>query len=291
MICLSAHLFGCDRQIPIPDIESKPVLAINALIDNRPFILAKLSTSESIQSFDTILPLTDAIITIQNGDNSFQSELISHKDGTYTLDLPKTDQKMDFLITASYDGYPDISATTTFYPKQSEIEIDTHAIIFSGAPTYEITVHLEDLKNTPNYYIFETIFHLTYKNGVKKSSKANNFSPHPFVENTDIQVDNFELSRIFISDTFFDGQTIKVPFFAQDTSLLFLQSDLVESCQMDIDIISVSKEVYQYFKAIERFQNIGESIFSTTIQVPSNIKNGTGVFGTFQHFQKVFVLK
>jgi len=87
MICLSAHLFGCDRQIPIPDIESKPVLAINALIDNRPFILAKLSTSESIQSFDTILPLTDAIITIQNGDNSFQSELISHKDGTYTLDL------------------------------------------------------------------------------------------------------------------------------------------------------------------------------------------------------------
>ncbi len=289
--CLSALFFGCDRQIPIPNIDSKPVLSINAFINDSLGISARLSTSESIQNFDTINPITDAIITIQNGDNSFKSDLISHENGFYTLDLPKTDKKMDFKITTSYEGYADIFATTTFYPKPSQFKIDTHAIQFSGAPMYEIKVQIEDIESTPNYYLFEANFHLTYKNGIKKSSKSYTFSNHPFVENKDIIVDNFELSRIFISDKFFDGQSAEIPFFAQDTNLILLQSNLVESCEMDIDITSVSKEVYQYFKALERLKNIGSSNFTTTIQIPSNIENGTGVFGTLMHYKKVFVLK
>ena len=91
IICLIL-LFGCDRQIPIPNIDSKPVLSINAFINDSLEIAAKLSTSESIQKFDTIDPITDAVIHIQNENGSFKSTLNSQGNGKYTLQLPKVEQ-------------------------------------------------------------------------------------------------------------------------------------------------------------------------------------------------------
>ena len=283
--------WGCDKTIPIPQIDSKPELVLNALIDDSLHVFATLFEAASFSQFDTINPVENASIIIQSNYGNFKSELNYLDHGRYFLQLPKTQGKTTFSIKASYKNFKSISSQTTYSPEKSKFEIDTQFIQYSNVPALQINVNIDDNEKVDNFYLFNVNFYRQYKDGSQDSSKATLFSIHPFVENKDIQVDNFNLEKIFVSDKHYNGQQVDIPFITQDTSILLIASDKVISCQMKVKITAVDEQFYQYQMALERFYNIGNSPFNNVIQIPSNIKNGSGIFGNFKTFEQSFDLK
>ena len=62
------------------------------------------------------------------------------------------------------------------------------------------------------------------------------------------------------------------------------------SRQLIINLQSISKEMYLYFKTKESAENVFETFFTEPVQIYSNIENGTGVLGAYTSHEKVIDL-
>lgn len=60
--------------------------------------------------------------------------------------------------------------------------------------------------------------------------------------------------------------------------------------QLIVNLQSISKEMYLYFKTKESAGNVLETFFTEPVQIYSNIENGTGVLGAFTNHEIVFDL-
>lgn len=60
-----------------------------------------------------------------------------------------------------------------------------------------------------------------------------------------------------------------------------LQDPDSRSKQLIVNLQSISKEMYLYFKTKESAEDVFETFFTEPVQIYSNVENGTGVLGAY----------
>ena len=220
-----------------------------------------------------------------------------------------------YTLTATDPLLGTIGASTTIPNDFSIIQSETGKEDFHGKQVFRFAFVLDDAGNEKNYYIFEAVKQLTnlsryfYWQGIKydydlqqgydlfQQVKNNagvvllrdTILTHQYlrlnVYTQDFNTANASMgsldssySRIFLSDSLFNGQSYETQFLiAMDH---FQAANPGETGIVQVQVKSVSKELYDYLADYEKYKQVFGNFNVGSLSSPvGNIQNGFGVFG------------
>ncbi|MFT3825115.1 MAG: DUF4249 family protein [Chitinophagaceae bacterium] len=206
-------------------------------------------------------------------------------------------------------------ATTTIPPLPTVSIIDTSFIEFQGRPTLAVDFKVTDDSASTNYYVIEavkenvkllryfiyrnvrydydtqqgkTLFdqvHSTYNIKLQrdtvpqaKFTRLYMYTTDPITDNADIDNLQNAFRRIFIAGNSIKGQSYVTKVYIDRS--YFKTDDPAQKGRVRIQFKAVSKELYDYLLAYEKYKTEFGSLPAGQLNTPNgNIQNGLGVFG------------
>lgn len=289
LIAFSISFASCDAdffettvEIDLPDHES--TLAVSALLSmdseaSEVFISKSLALNESQNIIHLI---NDAHIQLSKNGNPIGDFVYDDSKNLYISELEPTDLESGatYRIDASHVDYPTISAEAVM-PKVVEIR-EAEYLPESTAGQFgdqmdEYRIKFDDPSGEDNYY-------LVYVNVLSEDFFVDFNGDTIFFEQNIFGLETRDPSVVFgfdnssyqgvpmISDATFDGKTYQLIFQAYPS--FFDEGD-----ELEIELVSVTRERYLYLLSLQRFMETDGNPFAEPVTVVSNIENGQGNFG------------
>lgn len=195
----------------------------------------------------------------------------------------KVDFNKTYQIEVLRNDYPPLMATCNT-PSDFAISFDlqdTFTNEFGGNKVYDLPITINDKANEDNFYIIEARGREVFAVDDEYYQAIGLYCLDPNSENTDIARQEDEYQRIFLSDAGFDGTNYA---FNLKVSKSFAEFGLTEDAKglfLDINVSSVSKDLYKYYKNFELHErSYGNDIFAQPVSMHSNIEGSDlGIFG------------
>lgn len=258
-----------------------------------------------------VLPYAHAKLTINNTD----SVIFQYDNVTRRYKCNYVVQQGDRLsLNVKCYGFNE-SETEVVIPTKNEIEIIDYSKEYSKRPiiidddiVYDIfgsdtliaiKLHIKDPENEKNFY------RLSARAGCATDVSLFNSTSHYIVNDIfmsdDIIFYNSEITEPYngwpanffnvFDDSIINGQdyifTIKIR--KRDERYL---SNYDNICHyVCIDFESITEDLYEYFLAERKYQISNKSVFGEVVYVPSNVRNGFGIFGAISGDRKVIKIK
>jgi len=287
---------ACNKDIDGDNSDFKSVLVLNSAFLPGEIMSVELTNSVSIFDADSDIIGVDHANVFVTDKKSGESFPLSHVgEGIYQSDLFRPAYEINYTITASADGYSTIEATSSIpYPVIAQISEETEG--FNDDGDYEAEIELEFLneENTQKYYVWEVVNENSHFN---QDFTFDQVLDNPVMltsqnDNTDsVLADESFQSRVFYSDNGEYGgpytssfTTLTTPSFAAQSSE---EIDEDAAPRIQVRVMTVSEDLYQYFKSIEiyRSRGIHNSSITQPSEIYSNVKGGIGIFaGYHQQF-------
>jgi len=258
--------------------------------DDIKLMSVELSSSRNILDENSSIDwITDAYVEVVDETTGAVYVLSHIQNGVYKNEILAPQYGHVYSIKASAEGFNDVSAT-------SEVPL---AAIISASPTYgdfnddgqvlTVDLQFQNIEGEQQYYVWEVVSEETTDNGFSFDSVINN--PVLLASNDEhtesVLADESFQSRIFLSD---DGMsqdkfqssfsTTVEPKFGAQTSSGSIASDY---STLSLRVMTVSEDLYEYYKSIEVYRLRGTVNTSITqpVNIHSNVEGGLGIFAGF----------
>ena len=294
-------LSSCKKELPFPDIKEDPLLVINSLFS--PDSLLQVHVSESCHITDTSCEfnfISDAQVQIKDEAENILAILTHQGNGIYSPDNLSLNHQYTYKLEVTHPGKKSIT-TQNQIPKEFSCNfLGKKETTYEGNVAWTFEVEINDNPEEKNYYILEGFIEILDGEHMTNYEEEQNgyLIPHTAHYTNDINTDNktltagldlsfilYPLRNVFLPDDNFNGQVYKTKFGIRDIDVY---EQHLENSRAHIFVKSVSKEMYEYYKSIEKYRLFQNNIFSEPEIIYSNINEGIGIFAGYT--QKEFVI-
>ncbi len=289
-------LFSCTKDLPFPDVESIDLMVINGLLS--PEGGAKVHVSQSCHVTDPMCEgnsINNAKVFLQDANGNTLVELQHQSYGLYTSEGFEIKQDESYSIEAESAALQKIKANAHI-PKTNACNlISNDEKIYEDYLCRTFKIEIEDDPNELNYYLIHGWTEIL--NGDHEEDflyEVNSYLlPHTGFLTKDINAENKEMvSRvniysyplpfIFLTDENFNGQTYPLEFGMHELDISLRQN---LKTRAHINVKSVSKELYDYYKSVTLYQLTAGAGIAEPQPIFSNIENGIGILGAYTEKQ------
>jgi len=283
-------IISCRKELPFPDVDAESVLVVNSLFS--PDTLLQIHVSESCHINDTLCAfnaITNAEVLLKDQSGNTLSNLEHQGNGLYSPNNFTLNNQTNYQLEVNHS---DKSVTTTSHiPKAfSCTYLGKEEGVFDGFPAWSFDIEIVDNPDEENYYLLEGYIEILDGEHDNEISQVNGYvEPHTAHLTNDVNTENssiasgfdlvsYSLRSIFLTDKNFNGQTYQTRFALRDIDIYFPE---FEEFKAHLFIKSVSKEMYDYYKSLEKYRLGQFNLFAEPEQIFSNIENGLGVFAGY----------
>jgi hypothetical protein len=314
-------MVSCEKEIEFKGGEVKPMMVVNGLVTPDSTIKIHLSKSKFFLSNKEgieLIPNADIDIYI-NGE--VKGKMQYKEFGIYTSSVQPNINDIVKLVIAKMGNIEGVQAEVVVPKQSVILSVDTASqttqdeiyefngedYVPSGKYDYTkaltVTLTIADPPVVENFYRLNarirsllhfpdtTIVWEEYEYFYPEGSDNPNKGPLGFIEDF-----NMAKKHYTFTDEFYDGKKIILKF---ETTMYSWSDDIYpgndedgggnsqpggpdsRSRQLIVNLQSISKEMYLYFKTKESAENVFETFFTEPVQIYSNIENGTGVLGAY----------
>jgi len=286
---------ACEKQIYFPIDEGELKIVVSGVVNPDSVLVIAVSSSQRLLiGDDPYAPSPDSLILDQiklYEDNQFIGNLDYLERIFYYLPEFKPQAGKTYRIEVTADERNPASAITSV-PENVPINyIDTSNIINEeGSKVVVVEIQISDPIGQENYYalqIFGTQKYYDRKQDVfvdslvrryyhpkKLNGKSDEFLDVFFLDvNQDVRLDH----KLFFSDQMFDGKDFLMKFeFTQN-----YRTHMPDSILLHVGLQQIDKSYYKYAVSEQKYRNSLNNPFAEPVQVYSNVKEGYGIFTSF----------
>lgn len=296
IVCLFC---GCTKNLPFPEADNLDVLVLNGMLS--PGNIPSIHLSQSCQIADVNCnqkSIENGQVFLKDESGNNLVELIHKSNGIYSAEGYQIEYQKVYEIEASSPGLATISSKTET-PKSFSwelISLDEEEYLDYTCRTFQIEI--KDNPDEENYYLIDGIVDILNGSHGEGESEVNGYiEPHTGFLSNDINSENTALSStvdivalplqyVFLTDANFNGETYPLKFGLHEFDLFGVDLEL----EATINVQSVTKEVYEYYRSIVQYKLTGGNPLSEPVQILSNIENGIGFFGGISEQKKLIEL-
>jgi hypothetical protein len=238
--------------------------------DTVKLIVANTDNIEGVQA-EVVVPKQSVILSVDTASQTTQDEIYEFNGE-------------DYVPSGKYDYTKALTVTLT---------IEDPPVVENF---YRLNTKIRSLLHFPD----TTIFWEKYEYFYPESSDNPSGGLLGFIEDFNMARKNYTFT-----DEFYDGKKIILKF---ETAMYSWSDDIYpgndedgggnsqpgdpdsRSKQLIVNLQSISKEMYLYFKTKESAENVFETFFTEPVQIYSNIENGTGILGAYTSHEIVINL-
>ena len=274
--CVLMTFYSCgenffEQVVEVELPEHTPALAVSANFSDVDTTLSVyVSNSVGVLEPDQPVIVEDAVVELfKNGQLLYNLDY--NANGLYNQFniAPLGSSSEEYTLKVQAPGYDQVSSVQ-FMPQPVSITEASFeregAVTPDGDRVNNISVTFTDPGGSENYYSLEAFGRITDQ-GFEYTQMVYLSSFNPIVEEGE--------EILVFSDATFDGREVKLNFYTYDD-----YPDSVESVELDINLISISKDRYFFEKSLNIFNNSNGNPFVEPVVVHNNIENGHGVFTT-----------
>ncbi len=296
LLMASVVIMSCTKDLSDNQDNFESVLVLNSAFLPGEIMSVRLTNSVSIfDKDDNITGVLDASVRVRDEDSGEVFTLHHVGEGLYQSDIFRPEYEIDYTVMASAEGFVSIEATSSIpYPVIATISSQSEGFNDSGDYEAEIELEFVNEENAPKFYVWEVVddnkqfnqdftFDQVLDNPVMLTSQD---------DNTDsVLADESFQSRVFYTDNGDNADPYRSSFITPTTPSFAAQSssDIDEELapRIQVRVMTVSEDLYQYFKSVEiyRSRGIHNSSITQPSEIYSNVKGGIGIFaGYHQRF-------
>lgn len=293
-LCLALVCFSCSKDVDgiESDFESKIVL--NSVFMPGEIMTVDLSTSRNIfDSNSTIQAINSASVEVTDLTSGTTHSLVAIGDGKYESETFRPDYGRQYTINVSADGFESVEATSEVpYPAFIKEPEAYQGDFDEEGELRELFVNLEFYSESsePQYYVWEIV------NEDSNGSLDFNYTDvldNPVLlfsddSNTEsVLADESFQTRVFLSNDGMSEGPIQTSFVTMtEPATAFQFGDEVDpdaDVLINVRVMTVSKDLYDYYKSMEVYRLRGtiNSSITQPVDIHSNVENGLGIFAGF----------
>jgi hypothetical protein len=282
-------IIGCKKKIEIDEKLITPKLVVNSV--NYPESVFSVEVSKSLSVFerdlDELPSIYDAQVSLYEKNSGLLTN-IPWSGGLYSyygVNAPVSGKT--YRLEVAKNGFESVTAESTV---PLPVIINSVQLLFDSireGEIHEVKINFNDDINFENYYSVKIIL-LGYKlvyNATTSSYDTNAVNSSKIGLSTqDISnvynniSDSYNGGGIMFDDNFFNGQSKTLSSTFEVYSNYLSDPDVVFN-QIEVSVLSLSREVFEYVKSGLLYNNSADNPFAEPVRVFSNIDNGIGVFG------------
>lgn len=261
ILIFASFLWGCEEDIQYKIPHPQPALVLNSLA---------FPDSAWHVEISHIVPLNHPIpinhsntIVFINEDSYLSYPLTPNEEGIYTSQNHFPKDNHTYKIVAEEIGFPSIHAEAVF-PPQCEGSGVIHTTNDSGTEIQKLILNLNKPDSQPTFYnIKRIILHYT------DSAITDTLIPDK-TYNADFEFD-INSQGVYFSNIIPDQYNLMIILDLTYFSSIYYA---------ETEIYSISEALFYYQQALSNQNAFSDDIINTIHQIPTNIKNGYGIFGT-----------
>lgn len=266
-------LMSCMKPIKINIDDKGRKIVVNSIFTADSTIKIVLQRSNYILDNTHTYPvINDAKIDLFENNIKIETISSANQEGKYNFKHIVKEGKT-YGIEIEKSGY-DITKATSTVPlktklKKVDYEINTEKINF--------TVHFSDRANEKNYYKLSASMVMILNEGTENEFKNLRLlsikSKDPAVQELK-NINKFNNSWLLITDDVFDGTNYAL------TCNIKNEFKNIDNVVIEYYFVlnTISKDMYNYYLAYDKYQNSTEDPFAELVKVYNNIDNGFGIF-------------
>ena len=287
ILLVSIIIISCKKELPFPNVDADSLLVINGFYS--PDSLLQIHISESCHITDSLCAfnfITDADVLLKDQSGNVLTNLEHQSSGFYSPDNFTLNHQSNYLLTVNHSNK---SATAiSRIPKTfSCTYLGKEEGIFDGSTAWAFDIEIEDNPDEENFYLLEGYIEILdgeHDNGI---NDVNGYIlPHTSHLTNDVNAENnsiasgidfitYPLRSIFLPDKNFNGQTYQTRFALNDADVYFPE---FEEFKAHLFIKSVSKEMYDYHKSLEKYRLSQSNLFAEPEQILFQYRRWLGHF-------------
>lgn len=325
IILLSAFFSSCEKDIVFKGKMTEPLLVLNSIITPDSIISVELTRSRFIiGELPPLSPVTDANVSLFVNGN-LKEKLEYTDEGLYlSTYAPKSGDVI--RLEAEANGFEPINALTVVPQKPSVIVSDStvtfeeevfqldsppNAIQKIKKRLTKVQLKLQDDAAQEDYYYIKatrTYYRESYIVDQKILDVAlSEILRNDLTTNEDIvselidgEMSTDRIDNLF-NDRFVNGKDIlfNFSFLDNEDNSTYLNGEKIEfneresfiTIEYRVEIGAMTKDMYQYIISGNKADNSLDSPFAEPVIIPSNIKNGIGIFGAYNAYNFVIRYK
>ena len=284
LIIILFSFTGCIKVLNDDLKSEKTKLVVNGVIS--PDTIISLNVSHTFNIFDAEInenmPFIDNATVKFYQDGEYLFDLENQDTGYYTKNFyPQTGKQ--YSITVSAPDYDDVSAETKIPLAVKIVKFDTTTTFYYEYDTKYMKLNADLTYNDPpgeeNYYMLTGQYHLFYEQGdINETVELDLTVPEGEAE----LFDNAYGSYLLWSDKLINGQEVTIHFSYLQWYMGYGNGKEPLNMTFTFYFKSVSKDYYFYLKTLSLYHETNNiDPFMEPVVIYSNIKNGYGIFGSY----------
>lgn len=285
--------FSCTKDLAEDQSDFDARIVLNSVFMPGEVMTVDLSSSRDI--FDPnskIAAITTASVEVTDNTSGMTHTLYSIGRGKYESETFRPEYGGSYTVHVSADGFKSVQATSEIpYPAFVK-EPDAYQGDFDDEGLRELFVDLEFYSESEEvqYYVWEIV-----KEGEKGSLDFNytDILENPVLlfsddSNTEsVLADESFQTRVFLTNDGMNAGPIQTSFVTMtEPATAFQFGDEVDpdaDVLIRVRVMTVSKDLYEYYKSMEVYRLRGtiNSSITQPVDIHSNVENGLGIFAGF----------
>lgn len=283
---------SCEQDIVL-DIPPQPVkLVVNGLV--RTSTVFRVTVSKTTGVLDTISPqgslVTNALVYLYENNVVKDTLVYNATSGAYVVKAnTRAVSGNTYLLKASAPGFTAVEGTTTT-PYTTPIQSITRRMNVrkdaGGNFLDEVKITFMDNPAAINYYMFRVRQpqfrgggNVSYNNIYCMHSTDHDIEGRESGEPTEFE--SCINDEFFLKDINFNGKVKEVVLFIQHTDLEPVLLSGNRFVKPIVELHSITEDQYKYRKSLNTYRGAEDNPFAEPVLVHGNIKNGYGVFLTY----------
>jgi hypothetical protein len=265
----SLLVLSCEKYLEFEGEYKTPKIVVNSKITSDSTFKVHLSRSLNIVDNGELSSITDASVSILDGNDNLIETLVYDAEGFYLgSNSPLTNQT--YKIRVSAPSYTPVSSQTYIPNDVTIISVDTSSYVSTEGDTlFKLKIVFADNGSFDDFYQIR----LGYGYFVSGQLYYNPVSLTSNDVSLGLEQDEFVDFASF-TDELFNGSTKTLEVSCNNFSSYY--------DYLQINIITASKDVYLYDRTLATYSQNNGGFFSEPVQVYTNITNGFGIFGGYQ---------
>jgi len=298
ILILTFSLSSCEEENTLDNIQFKSKLVLNSTFTTGvgAVFTAQLSNSKNIlNNEDAILDIENASVELFDGSGNSLGELEHIANGRYDLIGFVPTVGVDYTIKASADGFDPIQATSSIPIPIAVNVVGKENVEFEGKSAVKIDVDMYNPDKLELYYVWEVLDDIepgvTPPFGTESSVAQELILSYTDLNADQILANQNEQSKIFLSSkTEIAEDDLKSTMHALNSKSTGEGELDIQDKALILRSMTVSSDLYEYFKAIEfsRLKGSANSSVTQPLNIYSNIEGGLGIFaGYYQDVKQI----
>ena len=271
---------SCEVEYVIEQKDFVPQVVVNSVFtENKPFQVHLSFTRDIFQRDKEIKIIPDAKVTVTEKATGRTAALEHQGEGVYTFAFFTAKSDHTYELKVLVDGYKPINAVSRVPLKVRNVNVITESIVLDEKEALQIKFNIQDYNSA--YFIWNWIAS-NQKNPIDSSVFS---APDKFVQDVN-KVRNLNLKSDDNTNLGFkdDGnEYIRSFVYSNDDTGSQGSGSQTENDKYYLRIMSLSKEMYDFYSSFEKYINDNNQISSISYlpKVYSNVENGLGIFAGY----------